>query len=154
MQSSFDGYTLYTMMSYSFVDGERINVITRGIFFGIPIRGYTGWICNTSINGDDTTCESRFIDSSDFISGQADEIYLPIEAASYEEVYNNFENGNWICDTDYESDLITAKCTAWLPSDEDESTHPSIYRFESGNSYSVYGYAMDRDIADDSTLAI
>ena len=35
---------------------------------------------------------------------------------------------------------IAVECTSWLPSVDNSTTHPSIYRFSAGNSYPVLGY--------------
>ena len=163
LQTAFDGYTLYSMMKYCYVEGQPEDVMSRGLFFGIPIRGWTGWLCTTTDAANDegtiivnTNCESRFVPSSDFLAGQTGDLYEArtsdlneLDDASIQDY--NFVNGNWICNGTYdaESETVTTECTSWLPSEDDTLTHPSIYRFQSGNEYSVYGYVRDERTGDD-----
>ena len=132
--------------------------VSRGLLFGIPIRGYSGWVCTTESAGDtpDTHCVSRFISSSDFEANEAGyltDLSLAQQSDDPSTYGSSFENGNWICDHENDDSSIeaTIQCTAWLPSDRNDSTHPSIYRFESGNSYSVKGYVRNYEPSKNSS---
>ena len=161
----FDGYALYTKVNYKFnpPEANKILSISRGLFYEIPVRGFTGWVCTTKY-GPMTTpkapllpqptvvtvCNSRFIPGTDYLANLGDDLAEPRPSDDQEKNGFSVENGNWICGTKFDSKETqnTVECTEWLPNPQDSSTNPSIYRFKSGKSYNVKGYIGIRKTED------
>lgn len=70
LRNEFDGYALFTKMQYIYTEDQANETISRGLFFGIPVTGITGWLCTTeqaSSTEVTSNCVSRFMSSSDYL---------------------------------------------------------------------------------------
>ena len=133
LNANFDGTALYTKLTYPYTTVASVLSESKGLFFKIPHRGYTGWICTHYFdNRFDVECVSRFISTSDFYAFLDDELTAPQDSDDPETNGVSLENGNWVCGTpSYDSarDELTVECTAWLPAESVTSSEPAIYRF-------------------------